>query len=210
MSTARKSQSARANGAKSRGPVSPEGRAKSSKNALRHGLSAKQIVLPNEDPAAFEAHLAAYFDHFQPSGPIEAELVEIMAAARWRLRRILNIETNLLTYELEDQAEYMDKYVDTDPHVRLAYVFQQLSSKGQSLALVTRYESTLNRTYDRALKQLESLQSTRAPLAPQLQNEPKVEQALSLLPPLNPPGPPPTHPPIAPHPSSPPNPGALS
>ena len=48
-----KSETARANGAKSRGPVTPEGRAASSRNSLRHGFTAESVVLPTESQEDF-------------------------------------------------------------------------------------------------------------------------------------------------------------
>ena len=57
---------------------------------------------------------------------------------------------------------------------RLAWVFQKLADHRQSLALLMRYEGALNRSYDRAFKQLHMLQSARLRAQP---NEPKPAQA---------------------------------
>ena len=53
MPSLSKSESARINGAKSRGPKTEAGRQRSSQNALKHGLTAETLVLPTEDPAEF-------------------------------------------------------------------------------------------------------------------------------------------------------------
>ena len=148
-----KSTTARTNGAKSHGPVTPEGRARSSQNAIRHGLSAKSVVLSTESAEEFQLLLDSYLDQFRPRTPVETELVELMTAARWRLRRICGIETHLLGNELVRRAEDMDdEFTKMDGEDRLAWIFQKLADHGQALSLLTRYEATLNRTYDRAFK----------------------------------------------------------
>src|SRR5580704_5572735 len=100
-----KSESARANGAKSRGPSSDAGRARSSQNSLKHGLTSETLVLPSEDPAEFHALLTAYLQQFQPGGPVELDLVHEMVAAKWRLDRIALIETQLFTAAISRKEE---------------------------------------------------------------------------------------------------------
>jgi len=88
MSSRKKSKSARINGAKSKGPTTPEGRARSSQNSLRHGLRSETVVLPHEDRAQFEALRDSYMESFQPADQPQHDLIETMAAARWRLNRL--------------------------------------------------------------------------------------------------------------------------
>ena len=156
MPSALKSETARINGAKSRGPVTPEGKARSADNSRRHGLTAASIVLPGESAAHFQLLLADYMNYFQPQTGVEADLVEVMAVARWRLRRLLAIETHQLELEMTRRKRTCLVHED-----RLADAFQQLSDTSNSLALLLRYEASINRSYDKALKQLQELQSTR-------------------------------------------------
>jgi hypothetical protein len=175
MSSQLKSDTARANGAKSNGPVTPEGRATSSRNSLRHGFTAGSVVLPTESQEDFQALLDSYADQFDPQGGVEMDLVQTMAAARWRLRRICSIETTLLDKEMTRNAKDIRReFNNPDDAGRLAWVFRDLADHGQSLALLMRYEGALNRSYDRAFKQLILLQSTRNRKPP---NEPKPAQA---------------------------------
>jgi hypothetical protein len=55
-----------ANGAKSRGPKTPEGKLGSSRNSLRHGVLSKTIVLEDESSETFVELLAAPQDEHQP------------------------------------------------------------------------------------------------------------------------------------------------
>ena len=179
--TSKKSATARANGAKSHGPATAEGRARSSQNALRHGLAVRDAALPtvsvvldDESPADFQRLLDSYLDEFTPTSPLEVELIETMVSARWRLRRLANIETTLLGNEMETTVDNIHRFfadVDRDPTVgdHLAYAFKLLSG-GPSLHLLLRYEGTLGRSYARAFKQLQLLRSLRVRVQT---NEPK-------------------------------------
>ena len=84
--------SSRANGALSRGPKTPEGQRRSSMNAVRHGLLAKCVVLANESEQAFKDVLAQHFGRLGPADGVELGMIEEMAAAFWRLRRLWAIE----------------------------------------------------------------------------------------------------------------------
>jgi hypothetical protein len=179
--SSKKSATARANGAKSHGPATPAGRARSSQNALRHGLAVRDAALPtvsvvlaDESIPDFHLLLDSYLDEFAPTSPIEVELVETMASARWRLRRLANIETTLLANEMETSVDDIHNFfadADREPDVEdhLAYAFKRLAD-GASLHLLNRYEGTINRSYAQAFKQLHLLRSLRIRVQP---NEPK-------------------------------------
>jgi len=210
MSSRKKSKAARINGAKSKGPVTPEGRARSSQNALRHGLSSAVVVLPHEDRSLFEHLRDSYMESFQPTDQPQHDLVETMAAARWRLNRLQEIEAKLLEKEMVLRAKAIAKELTEMTEVeKLAWVFDNLANNGKSLAMLVRYEGSLNRTYERAFKQLQQLQKPVAqPPAresAQIQNEPN-EQPVPAAQPQNEPTPEPQNagltPPLPPSPPS--------
>jgi hypothetical protein len=187
MSSKPKSDAARINGAKSHGPVTPEGRAKSSANSRKHGLAAKYALLPDESAAEFQLLFDDYTDQFHPQTGVETELVEVMVIARWRLRRLLAIETNLFETEISRRGKQIDREftaLGEDP--RLAWVFQKLADNGQSITLLIRYEGAINRSYEKALKQLLLLQS-RHPTPPP--SQPWVRSVVSPDPQPNQPPP---------------------
>ena len=71
VSSARAAAS-RKNGARSRGPKTPEGKARAAQNALKHGLRAqKHVVLPEEDGREFAALVAAFIEELSPVGALQ-------------------------------------------------------------------------------------------------------------------------------------------
>lgn len=61
-------------------------------NAVQHGILSQLVVLPHEDASEFTALLAALIDEHKPSGITERHLVDELAAAIWRKRRVLQAE----------------------------------------------------------------------------------------------------------------------
>ena len=89
-------EASRRNGARSRGPVTEEGRASASRNALKHGLTAlHHLVLEDEVPDALEALIATVAEETGAASEIEARLARRLAIALWKGERAEKIETAL-------------------------------------------------------------------------------------------------------------------
>ncbi len=76
------------------GPRTPAGKARSSRNALKHGLRAKKLenAVAPELRAAYEALRKQYLDEFRPSGAIESTLLDMVIVAAWQLYKIREME----------------------------------------------------------------------------------------------------------------------
>src|SRR5215510_2766816 len=101
MSSQRRINASRANGQKSRGPVTPEGKQRSSVNAIRHGLLAKCVLIPGESAEAFHEVLNQFVAHFSPLDYVEFGFIEEMVASYWRMRRTMTIETTMFGAAVE-------------------------------------------------------------------------------------------------------------
>ena len=95
MTSERQKAANRANAVHSTGPKTPEGKAVVRLNAVRHGLLARDAVLPGENSDAFEDLWNEVWAELSPVGPIEKLLVERIINSIWRLRRSVRAETAL-------------------------------------------------------------------------------------------------------------------
>ena len=94
---------ARENATKSTGPRTLAGKTRSSRNATRHGLTARAVVLPSVESADdWAAHRDAIMASLSPMGALEAELAERVAVLTWRLRRATGAETAVIAGQLAD------------------------------------------------------------------------------------------------------------
>ena len=160
MSNLTKAESARINGAKSRGPKTPQGLATSSMNAFSHGLTAKTLVLQNENPEEFTKMLNSYLDYIRPANQIEVDLLADIVAARCRLRRIWRFETAMLDIEMDSQApDFEKRFEKYDEDMRGAAAFSALAEKCKGLSTALRYDIHLGRTYRGSLEQFRRLRT---------------------------------------------------
>jgi hypothetical protein len=97
-----RAEASRRNGAKSKGPKTPEGKARASRNALKHGLCAEaHVVVEGESPEAFAAFEAALIADLAPAGALQTLLAGRIARAAWRLERAERIEVELFAREMD-------------------------------------------------------------------------------------------------------------
>ena len=85
-----------ANALLSTGPVTPEGKAASSRNAIRHGLTAKSGMLASDDPEEYRQHCQVFFDRLAHRDEIERAVIQDIADIEWKLKRIPAIESAIL------------------------------------------------------------------------------------------------------------------
>ena len=158
-----KSETSRINGAKSHGPKTPEGKEASSRNSMKHGLTAhKTYILACESADEFKEFLAEHNAIHQPATPPEKELVEQMAIARWRIRRFVTSETALIDSEVARNRDKVEKeFATLDCHVHVAMAIRSLADESRALSLMSRYESRHQRVHDRAYAALRELQQAR-------------------------------------------------
>src|SRR5690349_22280288 len=163
MSSQRRIESSRRNGARSRGPKTAAGKSRSSINATRHGLLAQRVVLQNESRANFDQLFGHYLHKFSPHDGVEIAMIEEMTACYWRLHRALSIER-----EMFDQA-FERSTADCRPAATVQAWNELASSPG--FQLMHRYQSMLHRMHQRALNNILILRDIEPDDTP-LPNEP--------------------------------------
>jgi hypothetical protein len=153
VSSAR-AEASRKNGARSRGPKTAAGKARSAQNALRHGLRAeKYVVLADEDADEFGALEAALEDELAPAGALQRFLARRVACAAWRLMRAERLEVELFAERRAHQGG-------------LGLALIRDGNGSRSFETLLRYRGAAQAELWRALRTLEALQAeARAPLA---------------------------------------------
>ena len=139
----RKLKANRANAQKSSGPKTDQGKHNSSRNATKHGLLSKDLVVSEkEDRKEFEQLLKELIEDFQPRNRVELSLVEPVAISDWRFRRALRAEA----------AE-----IGSDP----VMAFDRVLPNADETNKILRYGQTVHRQKMQVLQLLETLQQRR-------------------------------------------------
>ena len=105
MATVKQIEANRRNALRSTGPKTPEGKAAVSLNSLRHGLRARTVVLPGEDPQEFQRLCDDLEAQWQPLTRTEQFYVEQMAVAQWKLIRMERCEASIFAQTIAATAQ---------------------------------------------------------------------------------------------------------
>jgi hypothetical protein len=177
MRTDKQIEASRINGAKSQGPTTPEGKAKSAQNGNRHNLAGGHIVLlSNESIHEFKKFSFGYYDAFAPANAVERDLVNQLIAASWRLARISAMESAIFELEMwRQEAKHAKTFNYLDSHTRHVLTFLNMDNEEDAMRKLHRYQTSARRAYNAAFKQLQALQGDRFDRQPSSLPEPILE-----------------------------------
>ena len=133
----------------STGPRSAEGKARSSRNALKSGIYAKSLIIPGEDPAQLDTLTEEYFQRFCPAFPEQRDQVDILVRSTWTLRRLAVAEAQVFAFQ-------MDTVYKLSSEAPLGHAF---SFGDRTLARLQRMVNSTQRNFRDALRELERLQA---------------------------------------------------
>ena len=144
---------------KSTGPRTSLGKARSSMNAMRHGLTGRVVVLPSEDMSVYRAFCHDLMADLAPETAIERQYAQTFCDTQWRLNRARSYEDSMLALGYFEHANTLPE-VDSNALSALtaAKFFRENSKAFVNLSL---YEQRLARQQKEALRQLQELQAER-------------------------------------------------
>ena len=143
------------NNAKLGGVKTDEGKAISKYNALKHGLLSKEVVLDGELDEKILIEIGRKLrTELEPQTELELVLIDRITANVWRLRRVMQIEREMMDNDREDS------YGDTKKTLgsALSYDFANHDTYGKLI----RYETSIEKGIYKALHELQRIQATRA------------------------------------------------
>jgi len=143
MATDKQIEASRRNGARSHGPVTPEGKQQSSRNATKHGLCSRRMLLPDESPEKLRELEVFWLRQLWPQTHAERELVLNVASAAWRMQRYERLEASVMSIEMATHPE--------DPEAA-GRAFLSLANTGRGLDLINRYATRARREFEHALE----------------------------------------------------------
>jgi hypothetical protein len=156
MSTPNQIAANRANAQLSTGPRTEEGKARSARNSTKHGLTARHVVLSNEDRLDYEELRAQLISEHQPVGTQELLLVTQIVDSFWRMQRAKLLETAAL----ESEIGWHDSTTDA------LDMFAAWRAAQKDLDKLRRYVGSFERSYYRALAELRRMQAERRKAEP--------------------------------------------
>ncbi len=164
----------RANAAKSTGPRTPEGKARSSQNARRHGVTAQTTVMTEEDRLKHDEFCNNMITTLAPVGDLELYLASSVAEEAWRLNYSRAQCNNIISIGHFDGTG--DAYNTEHPEIHTAITAATVArDHAKTLELLSLYEQRIHNSFQKHYNQLIKLQTER-----KAQREAQLEDARLL------------------------------
>jgi hypothetical protein len=158
MSTVAQQRANKQNAQHSTGPRTAAGKQRSSQNALKHGLCAKDPLIPGEDPDDYYRHCAEMEFDLKPGSAPEENLVDQIADITWRLKRFSRIEAGVIQEFYNNTAEQPLNQGQSGDLIGKALAD---TNRLAAINILGRYDGQLSRRYHRAIKELRDMQQHR-------------------------------------------------
>ena len=147
MATIKQINANRKNALLSKGPKTDLGKLNSSKNSLKHGLTAKQLVI-GEDLNEFEKYRDHMIEALKPEGILEEQVVFKIIDVGFRLRRIGGIEAGIynqeiLHHEIDEYKQKMAEKIEFKDEELVQSSDRSINLKGLAFARDCKYGSAI-------------------------------------------------------------------
>jgi hypothetical protein len=159
MATEKQIAANRRNAQKSTGPRTPEGKAASSRNALKTGLYCPGIIIGHESTLQLETLEAQFTAEYRPATPTERALVDTLIHLEWMLRRYRWLETETW-HATQDQITSAQMQSTWTGH---AFIAQPAISR------IHRLRNSTQKAFRETLAELRALQAERDAPPPDLE-----------------------------------------
>src|SRR3984957_5093584 len=152
-------ESNRRNALLSTGPRTDIGKHRSSLNALRHGLTARIVVLPTEDLLAYQVFSADFFASLAPETFAEKQCAQTIVDTQWRLNRVRTLEEGMFGLgHFSKEGEIDPGHPQIHAALTSAGVYKEHSQAFVNLSI---QEQRLYRMLKDASKTLEEMKTKR-------------------------------------------------
>ena len=170
MSTEAQINANRQNAQKSTGPVTEQGKAAVSQNALKHGLFAVRDVIPTESQQEFELMREQMLAQLAPAGAVESMLAQRAISLAWRLKRAETMQSQAIEEMLESHISskqwHLGRRTPKDPseepeYLALGKVAKEDWCGRRVIERLFEYERRIEKSLFKTMAELRAMQAAR-------------------------------------------------
>ena len=166
MTSQKQIEANRRNALSSTGPKTPKGKARVSRNALKHGLlsRARDLLVDGESPKELKDFREAMMAELAPEGELERLLADRVVASAWRLRRANRLERDVIEGDMDRQISRRHRSPDlygASLYPTASRVAASTICHSDTFGKISRYEAHIERGIYRALHELQRVQAAR-------------------------------------------------